>query len=226
MPGHRPIRIALHASLTPWAPEVKYVLRTLMRVAGYPIEFRWVREAAQADAARTDLYYGPQHDKSKAPVSIVSAGRHFTGAPWLDPQGLAEADGVPWLEFSEKETPNGFRRIEGPRLWFANDIVFGCYWLLTGAPEPRYRRDRWDNLDVTGSFFRKHDLGSKPLVSLYAKLLREHFESLGIASTPRPWAAPGRVAAAISHDVDYPEMIRWIECLRLLARRGVKGIKS
>src|SRR5207248_9397564 len=83
-------------------------------------------------------------------------------------------------------------------------------------------RDRWDNLDLSNSFFLRHSLQQKPVVSLYAAFFRELFGQWGYEPLP----FPGAGSFVFTHDVDYPQMIRWIECLRLLRDRGLKSFGS
>jgi hypothetical protein len=107
-------------------------------------------------------------------------------------------------------------------LEFPTDIIFACYWWLTGAREPTYRRDRRDNLflDRTSPILSE-GLLSEPCVSLTATLLRQHLESAGAPSLSPSWATGGAEATfCLTHDVDYPEIIRWIEVPRVLATRG------
>lgn len=198
------VRVGIHPSLDHSLQEIQYVFRTLLRIAGYPWEFTW------ADGGEVDIYYGPDADSATAAVlRIESCGARFLEA------GQA-ADG----------------RIAGDWNGLANgagsgDPVFAAYWLLTGAAESRYRRDRWDNLYLDGTVFLQRGLLSRPLVSLYASALRDRLARQGRAPRRFPWECGGRSwAFAFSHDVDYPEIIRPIECLRLLRERGRKAWPS
>ncbi|MFN2399260.1 MAG: polysaccharide deacetylase family protein [Gemmatimonadaceae bacterium] len=218
----RCIRVGLHPSLRQSDCEAKYVLRTLLRVAGFPYEFVWADGAE--DAKPLDIYYGPAGKGVKAVVRIPYCDLSFRDAPSLEPSGMLEADGLPQLFFRQSLSGSA-----GPRdvTEFASDIVFSSYWLLAGAREPSYLRDRWDNLHIDGSFFQRASLASKPLVSVYGTRLRASLQAAGYVALERPWARdPSRVAFAFSHDVDYPETIRWIETLRLLRARGAGALAS
>lgn len=226
------LRAGIHTSLAKSAPELKYVLRSLLRLAGYGVEFVWAD--AKQEAGPLDVYYGP-HDEAVNPsaagnvgggaqpaVEIRSCGLPFSEAPRLEPLAWSEKDGLAFLDFGA----GGDCHRPGPgRLRFTNDIVFSAYWLLTGAREPGYRRDRLDNLHLDGSFFLQHGLCSRPLVSEYGAMLRHHFAQQGRPAAPLPWSSRG-AAFAFTHDVDYPQIIRSIESLRLLASRGLKALPS
>jgi hypothetical protein len=218
----KPVKIGLHPSLSPWRLEIKYVFRTLLRIAGLPYEFVW------ADPTKNEhynIFYGPWEESASAEIRIHACGWSFAEMVALEPIRLVSDNGIDYLIFSKGQSG---KLVCGDRcVKIENDIIFTCYWLLTGAHEPRYPRDRWDNLDLDGTFFLKNELNSKPLVSIYGNLLRQHFEQRGWETLNFPWATdnPG-VTLVLSHDVDYPQIIRWIECHRLLANRGISGLRS
>jgi hypothetical protein len=216
-----PLQVGLDPSLGPWASEVKYALRTLLRVAGFPYDFDWAhpRDTVQC----WDIYYGPRRDDVRAEVSIMACGRSYGDAAWMGLRRVHEAHGLPWLEFGDQE-PTVFRTAEG-RHTFVNDVVFGAYWLLVGAREPRYPRGAHDIVSLHGEPLWEQGLLSRPPVSLYAAFLRRAFEERGRVPLPRPWESPrGGGTFVFSHDVDYPQMIRWIECLRLARQHGPRSL--
>ncbi len=219
----RYVQVGLHPCLRPFFPEVKYALRTLLRVAGLGCQFVWV--AGIGDAVGVDIYYGPPGEDLHVPVTIANYGGDFTSVANARPQGLYEDQGITFINFGEEI--RGIRGNGGDELKFSSDIVFASYWLLTGAQEGQYPRDRWDNLDLAGSFLLNQGLLSNPLVSVYGAYLRRFFRRLGYAPLEFPWTSSQSSAAFVfSHDVDYPEMIRWLECFRLLATRGIKSLRS
>lgn len=207
------LQVALHPAIAPSAPEAKYALRTLLRLAGYGCEFVWARDSAGAD-----FYYGPEAGHRDAKVCVTACGRDFAKAGDSEPCAIREQRGLWFLDFGgerhgvDQDVPGAAR--------FASDIVFASYWLLSGARESRYRRDGRDNFHLNGAFLASAGALAKPLVSLYAAFLRRTFAALGKTPLPLPWTTGDRQAAiALSHDVDYPEMIRWIEFLRVFAGR-------
>lgn len=207
------LRIALHPSLAPFAAEVKYAWRTLMHLAGFATSFEWLAPSGPV----ADISYGPP-GSGRAAVHVNSCGLSFTDAHAFEPRQLRAANGLPLLAWDE--TPPDVHRTVVGGLQFTSDLVFTSFWLLTGARERRYRRDARDNFHLDGSFVLQNDLLRRPLVSLYSDFLRRHFAALGKSPLPLPWTRGGAQAAfAFSHDVDYPEMIRAIEFLRVLAGR-------
>ncbi|HZT35267.1 MAG TPA: hypothetical protein VFA15_05065, partial [Nitrososphaera sp.] len=203
--------------------EIKYTLRTLLRIAGYPYEFRW--QDAGAAKGDLDIYYGREARDGDASVWIRASGRRFVEANTLKPRALVESDIVPCLVFDEE--PREACRHVGGKIHFMCDVVLASYWLLTGAQEAHYRRDHHDNFYLDDSFFLASSLPTLPLVSIYGAFLRAHFQQLGEKAEPLPWGTSGKRAAfALTHDVDYPEIIRVVETLGLLRKRGLAGARS
>jgi FemAB-related protein (PEP-CTERM system-associated) len=219
----RTLRVGIDECLEPWSPEIKYVFRTLLRLAGFPYEFVRIN---RGDAGQhLDIYYGPRAEID-ALVKINSCRNSFTDAPEMEVRTVCESEGISFLNFFETNGHRAYTPHES-KLTFGNDIVFACYWLLTGAREQHYPRDKRDNFQLDGSSFLKHSLAGKPLVSIYGSLLRNFFKKRGYGPLDLPWTTPQAEAVfVLSHDVDYPQIIRSIECLRLLKSRGLKSLRS
>jgi hypothetical protein len=213
----KPVRIAIDPLLSSELHEVKYVFRTLLRMAGFPWEFRWSSDSLEGEI---DIYYGRPDPAVSARIRINACGKAFSEMDSIEPELMRESHGLTFLEFS-RGMPQPLER-SGNSLSLANDIVFTSFWLLVGGPEPRYKRDRSDNLNLSGSFFLRHSLQTTPLVSMYAAFLRGVLREWG----REPLHFPAAGSFSLTHDVDYPQMIRWIECLRLIKARGWKAWPS
>ncbi|MGH9795840.1 MAG: GNAT family N-acetyltransferase [Candidatus Acidiferrales bacterium] len=227
------LRVALHPAIEPFAPEARYALRTLLRLAGYAQQFVW---ANSAESSGADIYYGPARPAGSATnpaaCSIAWCGKPLTEAASLEPHGLRHQEGLAFFDFGEASS--GLHRGGDGQVHFASDIVLASYWLLSGARERHYRRDSRDNFHLDGSPLLSSGGLEQPLVSAYAAFLRRYFAAQGKAPAALPWAGSGGIGAAFafSHDVDYPEMIRPIEFLRVLSgrthapRRTLAGVLS
>lgn len=209
------LTVALDPSTAPWSAEAKYALRALLRIAGYGARFVWRR-----DATPCHVQYGGE--PSGAAVYIPSSGWDLRTAPERTSTGSTLWDGVPLLRFPG----DVWRPLPAPGVWPA-DLVFMTYWLLTGAEEPRWPRDRRDNLDA-GSFVLVRDrLLAQAPVSRWGMRLRAQAVAAGCSPLPPPWRhGTTRAAFAFTHDVDYPLIIKWIEVARLLAGRGPRGART
>lgn len=210
----RPISIAIDPALKEWGEEIKYTMRTLMRVAGFPVAFEWASVTKPVD-----LYYGCQKDV-RAEVRIPACGRPFASMQYVEPDVVYESDGMPILGFGDSNT-GPLRRI-GRRVDFPQDILFASYWFLAGARETACPWDRWGNVDASRTALIQKELLNKPVVSIYGAFLRRLWEERGFDS--RRFALSS--SFVLSHDVDYPQIIRWIECLRLIGQRGLRASSS
>ncbi len=219
-----PIRVGIENNLSKWDKEIQYVFNTLLKIAGFPVEYIWCQNGASLER-KLDLYYGSSHRDIEARIYIPSSGRDFLRCPDYVPEALIELDHLAYITFpGDKPTKPA---LPAPAYSFAYDIIFSSYWLLIGAAEPFYRRNKVDDFDLEGFFFHENWLFSKPLVSVYGRFIRDYFKDYGYAPADYPWVAEGKSAAIIfTHDVDYPQIIRWIEALRLIRSRGRGGIAS
>jgi FemAB-related protein (PEP-CTERM system-associated) len=214
--GVRPLRVGLATCLEDSAPEIKYALRTLLRLAGYSYDFVWA--GATVDSPSLDVYYGPPQPNLSTSVWIPAVGIPLTSASQVTLQGISERAGLQYADFGlaiplDNAPTNDFA--------FADDIVFATYWLLSGARESHYRRDKRDNIELGDATPAMQKLLERPLVSMWSTVLRRYFCSRGMRGLELPWVKGGaRAVFAFSHDVDYPQMIVWLECLRLLRSRG------
>jgi hypothetical protein len=103
------------------------------------------------------------------------------------------------------------------------DLLFDLFWLATGQEECHWPRDRHGFFDLTDTVAGREQLPRQALGSAIEAWLQALLQQRG-APPPRPrWPAGKRAAASLSHDVDYPEVVRWVEPARVLRRRGRAG---
>lgn len=211
-----PITIAIDPAVSGSLAEVRYALRTLTHTAGFATHVTWF-----TDGMRPDVYYGPRTDVDAA-IAIPAVSWRFDTAPVREPVSARREAGLPFLVFPGEAF--GSASVEGRRLTYPSDIAFAAYWLLTGAAEPSYPRSRFDDLDLDRSVLVRDALLAQPLVSLHAARWRERLDPTGARAMPWAWeGTASRYAFAFTHDVDYPEIIRPIEVLRVLKDRGAHG---
>jgi hypothetical protein len=103
------------------------------------------------------------------------------------------------------------------------DLVFDLFWLVTGQIEqflPQGKHGFWVlTEEAPARAILRQALGSR-LIRWLERQLRE----LGGYPAVPPWQANYGAAACVSHDVDYPQIIRWLEPFRILARRNGQGL--
>lgn len=211
------LTVALGRECAASLPEVKYALRALLRIAGYGARFVWQREGGPADityggaAAGMGMLHIPAagHDFRRAGEQDATGSRHWNALPFL------LFPGEPWQEPSA-----------GPPARWPCDIVFATYWFLTGAREGTWKRDRWDNLHAHQWIPVRDGLLPEAPVSRWGSAIRAHFVARGYRALSHSWQrGAARAAFSFTHDVDYPQIIRWIEVPRLLMRRRRRGVR-
>lgn len=218
LPLGEAVNVGIDRTVSASIAEVRYALQTLLGIAGFATRLSWYSEGDTPE-----LYYGPRVDVP-ATVSIPSVSWDFSSAPSRVPHASCDALALPFLVFDGAQFSEPVAAAHTLRL--PSDIVFASYWLLTGAVEATYPRSRFDDLDLDASVLVRDGLLARPMVSLYAARLRELLDPQQDRATPWAWeGASSRAAVAITHDVDYPELIRPIEVVRVLRDRGLGGVR-
>jgi hypothetical protein len=210
----KPVRIIIEknpeGSLT--ISEIKYTFRTLLSIAGLPFHF------IEDGKGCADIYYGRacpgdyglfmemadiRKENISRPIKIVSENNYV------------------FLLFSDRQREDNLliRNNKNTCIW--NDIILSSFYLLSGGEERYMHRDRNDRPIVQESFLYREKILHRPIVNQYSTILRDFFRT---SHNPIPlWPSNKKYAVALSHDVDYPEMIRWIEVLRYLGKYKLSG---
>jgi hypothetical protein len=105
-----------------------------------------------------------------------------------------------------------------------NDIIFSSFYLLSGLEERFIRLDSKDRHNIQDSFLYQNDPLHTPIINQHAILLRNLFSTTN--SFLPVWPQAKKYAVALSHDVDYPEIIPYIEIVRYGIARKSKSKMS
>lgn len=211
----KPIRIAFsncnNYLLSP--EEIKYVFRTLLTIAGIPWNF-----LPENVPGSVDIYFGRKPPQNCTLFIKMSETVQKQDAL---PRYVSKEGNLVFLTFDKTE--NGKNYVAQSRdsvKHILNDIIYSTFFLLTGMQEKHIRRDKKDRHYVEDSLLYRNNLLHTPVVNQYAFLLREIF-SPHHGYLPA-WPGGKKWAAVLTHDVDYPEMIRWIEILRYVGTNRQK----
>jgi len=156
-----------------------------------------------------DVYYG--HDKN------VNCKLHIIplclNSIMIDtPIKIIYDKEIPFLFFDEISLKNKVYHLDNDKTLLANDIIFSSFYLLTGWNEKFINRDKKDRHNIQQSFLYQNNLLHTPIVNKYADILLNVFSK---SHRPLPsWPYGKKYAVALSHDIDYPVMIKWIEAIR------------
>jgi len=187
--------------------EIKYAFRTLLSIAGLPFHF------IEDEKEGADIYYGK--------VCLGDPGLFIQMADMSRenierPIKVVKEHNYIFLLFTNRQREfNLFiKNNKNTCLW--NDIILSSFYLLSGWEQRYMHRDRYDRPIVQESFLYREKVLHDPIVNQYSTILRDLFR---VSHNPIPlWPSNKKYAVALSHDVDYPEMIRWIEGLRYLIK--------
>lgn len=213
------LSITLDPALSPYRPEITYVWRTLLAGLGYswaevpwgeaPVDIAYAADLAAAPPARLLIQAGPVRWAS--PGKLQLAGLE-AAAGWTRPRFDGEADRTPPVT------------LQAGRTIIERDLIFDLFWLLTGQEEGQRPRGKHGYLDLTGTPTLGHGVLCRALASTIGAGLERLLVELGHRPGVPRWPAGATMAAACGHDVDYPEIIRWLEPLRILARQKATGL--
>jgi hypothetical protein len=102
------------------------------------------------------------------------------------------------------------------------DIIFDIFWLTTGQEEKYWPQNKHGHFDLSGAASQQQAL-RLALGSGLGSSLEKIFSEWGCPAPAPRWPAGKRAAAGIGHDVDYPEVIPWLEPWRIIHRRRWRG---
>ncbi len=198
-------------------PAIEWTWRLLLTGIGYA----WQEVAADAPAC--DIAYAIS-DGRLPPSRLTILARPEL---WARPGGLQldrlryEA-GWPSLHYVGDDQPTP-RVDHQDGLVCARDLALDVFWLATGVEEPRWPKNRHGFVDLSGTAWQRERVLELAPASGIAARLQALLMQLGCHAPVPRWPHGRSAAAAVGHDVDYPEVIRWLEPLRILARRGRAG---
>jgi hypothetical protein len=104
------------------------------------------------------------------------------------------------------------------------DLIFDVFWLVTGQEERYWPKDKHGFYDLTGTVTLREQVLQQALASQIGLWLEKKLLDLGYPPPMPRWPHGKQAAAAVGHDVDYPEVKRWLEPLRIVLRRGWQGV--
>jgi hypothetical protein len=219
---HR-LKIALEPLLRErHGPEICWAWRTLLSSIGYA----W--EECSLDSPECDIAYTARAESAPtARIWIRADSTRWARKDAWRLERVAERDGwaVPiyvGMESEDRDTPMlAERRLSAPR-----DLIFDLFWLATGQEEPSIPRNKHGYLELEGTPWLSDATLQRALASGLGASLERALRDLGYPAPLPRWPYGKRAAACVTHDVDYPEVIRWLEPLRILARQRAAGLRN
>lgn len=215
------ISIAVAAELRErFYPEISWVMRLLFTSMGYA----W-REVSIDEPC--DIAYVTSESKSyKSKIIIVSNLENWNERNTLCLESIDESGGWPTIKYTQSASKNEVYKENDKTIVIDHDMIFDIFWIGTGQEEPNLKKDkhnhyRLENTNYTKQWFFLSGIVSKIGIRLKQLLVENGFEK------PIPlWPEEKKAAVCVSHDVDYPQVVKWIEPLRIIQRQGTGGINA
>lgn len=217
MSKHR-LRIAIDPYLTEaHGPEIHWTWRLLLTGIG------WAWEEVPIDSPCDVAFVRDPQDAPRASLCIRA-----NPAAWARPAAhrlncLRYEDGLSYPRFEgETAAPYLIQASEG-QLICQRDLIFDVFWLATGQEERYWPKDKHGFMDLTGTAVLRDGVLRLAPASQIGVWLENVLLDRGCPPPVPRWPHGKRAAAAASHDVDYPEIIHWLEPLRVVRRNGWQG---
>lgn len=222
------ITVAIEPTLTgTLRADICAMLRLLLTTAGFCWQEVQPPQGALAGTSedKVDLAVVPAH--AHPPDARVVL--HIEPHRWQQPanftiDGMREDNGWRVPHYSGEADSTPVAAADG-QLVIRRDVLFDIFWQCTGQEERHAARDKhgtiyWDRQRETNAALRQTPVAST-LIQEVAQLLSA---VTGIEPEPK-WPGGKCGALMLSHDVDYPEAIRWLEPARILRRLGRRGLR-
>jgi len=214
------VHLAIDPALAPQRPEITYTWRTLLTGMGYGWqELPW-------NASAVTIAYAAD------PLQVPSAQIVIHAQPerWTNPQqvrliGHTQCHGYT-LPRLEGDTPRAYPQVVNGSLHIVNDPIFAAFWLISGYEEDQYPTLKHGYRDLSGSPMLTAGLLRRGLASAIGCWLTDMLQRCGLPRGLPRWPNGAMLAASCGHDVDYPEIVRWLEPLRILHRQGIRGLRA
>ncbi|MDW8328157.1 MAG: polysaccharide deacetylase family protein [Anaerolineales bacterium] len=213
------LRIALDPDLTlAYGPEIHWTWRTILSTLGWA----WIETPLSEPC---DLAYTP--DPGRAPLArlcVQADPLAWERRAELRLKGLMNGRHELSLTYNGWKPPPPALLANAAQTICRRDLALEMFWLMTGQEERYWPQDRHGFRDYTGSIWQEQRVFDKAPASALMAWLKRTLLELGCPPPLPPWPHGKRAAAAAGHDVDYPEVIRWLEPLRVLARQRACGL--
>lgn len=221
MPKTHQLTIAIDPMLAErYAPEIAWTWRYLLTGAGYaweerpfgdPCDIAYTADPARARQARLVIHATPRFWERRGVLRLA---------------GVGSADKIQYPIYDGERADEQIIISEQNRQIIDRDIVFDAFWLLTGQEEALLPKNKHGYLQLSGTPYLNDNTLRLALASGVGVAIEQLLHACGLPPGEPRWPYGKRAAAAVSHDVDYPEVIRWLEPLRIMLRQGVHGLAA
>jgi hypothetical protein len=213
------IRIAIDPELHPFGPEIHWTWRTVLTSLGWA----WI-DTPLSDPC--DLAYTARPERAPQARLVMRADlAQWEAGAALRFSRAARSQPLTYPLFAGEVEPAAVVHRSCARVECWRDLAFAVYWLAAGFEEKAWPQDKHGFVDFRGSPLHDEQVFDQALGSQIALWLKATLLELGCPPPIPRWPEGKRAAAAASHDVDYPEVVRWLEPVRVVRRLGTGSLR-
>ncbi|MGC8801841.1 MAG: polysaccharide deacetylase family protein [Chloroflexus sp.] len=212
------VYLAIDPSLTAHRAEITYTWRTLLTGMGYS----WC-ERAWGEEPVIIAYTTNPADTPPAAMVINARIERWCAPAQAHLIGSKQWHGYTLPRLADDQS-TGQPIIANGCLYVPDDPIFAAFWLLSGYEEEQYPVLKHGYRDLSGTPMLEEGLLRRALVSAIGCWLDKQLHQFGLPPGIPRWPNGAQLAATCGHDVDYPEVVRWLEPLRIIGRQGLRGL--
>lgn len=216
------VRIAIDPRLkADYGPEICWAWRLLLTGIG----LSW--DEVPFDTPACEIAYGLESSTAPTCRLFVPADpKRWDHRTDLRFTTVGEQDGASYPVYEDEPGGSKLFRIEEGCVTCERDVILDVFCLATGQEERSWPYNKHGHYDLSATPFHRERVLRLALASSLGRWLEMIFQTLAFPPPKPRWPDGKRAAACLSHDVDYPEVIRWAEPIRILRRQGLSGLPA
>lgn len=202
-----------------YGPEVCWTWRVVLSSIGYG----W--EEVRGGSREIDIAYVSDPDCRKTAKFYVHSDMNlWDRKASLKLKGVKRDDALSYPVYVGQTSRNLPGVTSEGQILCARDVIFDVFWLITGQEEGQMPKHRHGFIELSGTAFLEGHVLRNGLASGLIAWLERILRYIGHPTPLARWPYNRRAAACLTHDVDYPEVKRFLEPARIVARRGLSGL--
>jgi hypothetical protein len=218
----RRLKIAIDQQLKRnYGPEIYWTWRVLLSGCG----FCW--EEVPMGSSECDIAYGTERRHAgRCQLFVRAKLAHWEQKSNFRLNAVGQGKGGAYPIYEGESRGNEWFHIANGCLVCERDLIFDVFWLATGQEERYWPKNKHGHFELGKTAGHHKEALCLALASQIAWILQNTLTELKVSAPIPRWPHGKRAAACVGHDVDYPEVVRWLEPLRILRRQGLTGLSA
>ena len=200
-----------------YGPEVCWTWRLLLSGIGFP----W--EEVSFESQNCDIVYSSKNKYLGNCLLWIRANlRYWQQRSNLHFRTVGQNNGWVFPVYENDNSAGIINNCNGT-LICERDIIFDVFWIVTGQQESNFPKNKHGHFDLRDTKELQEKVLQQALASNIGMGLEKLLTQLGFSEPLPRWPSGKKAAVCVGHDVDYPEVIKWLEPFRVMLRQGLKG---